>query len=197
MRLSRRSRYLALGVGLFVLGSVVFNLGFSTTRADRAADLRVLVSHVASDVASCNSSVRDSLTAYTEVVAGHPSERSSAEKVVAGDEPYCTPVGNTDLYDLETLEVPGSLKAYNLQPALQDLSQWAYPTGATAMTDVGVLLAHPEDAAARTDLQSRLMRMRALDASAESAFSRAGTALGTSVQNIDLGAADRLGSANL
>lgn len=189
MRLSRRSRYLALGAGLFVLGSVVFNLGFSTSRGDRASDMRSLVSHVASDMAACNSSVRDSFTAYAEV-GGQPSERSAAEKVISGNQPYCTPVGNTDLFDLDTLEVPGTLRAYDLQPVLQALGQWAYPDGAAVMTDLDLLLVRPGDSPAKQDLGSHLAQMRAIAASARGAFNRAGAALGTSVVNIDLGATD-------
>ena len=193
MRLSRRSRYLAIGVGLFVAGSVAFNIGRPEARSDRAGDLRALASHVVTDTRACNSSARDSFTAYTEVLHGHPSERAAAEKLIADDEQYCTPVGNTDLYDLATLEVPGTLRSYRLQPALLDLSSWAYPNAASAISDVDTLLARPGDPLARADLGRRLQQMGELSSSASGAFDRAAVALGTTIQPFDLGAADRLG----
>lgn len=193
MRISRRTRYLALGAGLFVAGSVVFNIGLPERRTDRAADLRALASQLAGDMRSCNSSARDSFVAYTDVVQGHPAERAAAEKLISDDEQYCTPVGNTDLYDLSTLEVPGTLRAYDLQPAVQDLGSWAFPNAAAAITDVASLLSHPGDPAVRADLGRRLAQMAQLSASAGDSFDRAAAALGTRVEPFDLGAPDRLG----
>ena len=197
MRLSRRSRYLALGVGLFVAGSIAFNVGRPEGRADRAGDLRALAAHVAADMKACNSSARDSFTAYTEVVDGHPGERAAAEKLIVDDEQYCTPVGNTDLYDLATLEVPGTLRSFGLQPALQDVSSWAYPTASSAISDVAILLAHPGDPAAHADLGRRLAQMAQLSSSASGLFDRAAATLGTTVQSFDLGAPNGLGPGRL
>ena len=197
MRISRRSRYLAVGIGLFLLGSIVFNIGFSTNRNDRASDLRSLVSQVSSDLASCHSSVTDSFAAYDDVVNGHPGDRKKAEKVINGNQPYCTPVGNTDLYDLDTLEVPGSLRDYNLQPAVQNLGQWAYPDASNLIGDLGALLANPGDYKARTDLQSQINQMASLNDSAVATFDGAARNLRTTVDNIDLRTPDGLGSGGL
>ena len=197
MRFSRRKKYLALGVGLFVAASVVFNIGRPERRTDRAGDLRALAAHLDADMRSCDSSARDSFTAYTDVMSGDTARRAAAEKLISDDEQYCTPVGNTDLYDLSTLEAPGTLRSYDLQPAVQALSSWAYPNAAAAISDVGTLLAHPGDAPARADLSQRLGQMATLSASADGAFRRAALALGTRVEPFDLGAPDRLGAGRL
>ena len=194
MRISRRTRYLALGVGVFVAGSIVFNIGRPERRADRDGDLRALATHLNADMRSCDSSARDSFTAYADVVSGDTARRAAAEKLISDDEQYCTPVGNTDLYDLSTLEAPGTLRAYDLQPAVQALSSWAYPNAAAAISDVGTLLAHPGDASAQADLGRRLGQMATLSASADGSFRRAALALGTTVEPFDLGAPDRLGT---
>jgi hypothetical protein len=183
-----------LGVAAVLAASIAFDVGHSATRGNRASDLRSLVSQVKTDLTSCNASAGDSFAAYTEVVGGRHDELGAAKSIIGGDQPYCTPVGNTDLYDLATLEVPGTLRTYNLQPAVQELSTWAYPDAAAAITDVGQMLAHPSDAGARQDLTARLNEMAQLDRSAQASFDRAAAALGTSVDNMNLGAADQLGA---
>ncbi len=194
LRLSRRSRYLALGIAALAAGTVVFNLGHGTTRSDRVSDLKGLVSQLQADVAACNSSARDSFSVYLDVIDGHPGDRGRAEGVVGGDQPYCTPVGNTDLFDLATLEAPPSLRSLDLQPTVQALAQWAYPQAAGAISDVDTLLKDPADPVATADLHSRLAAMRSLEASVNDSLARAGASLGVSGLHVDLGATDGLGS---
>lgn len=193
MRSSIRARWVVAGVVAVVGASLALDFGHSANRADRGSDLKALVSQVNTDVASCNSSVADSFTAYREVIGGRADERSAAEKIAADDEQYCTPVGNTDLYDLATLEVPGTLKAYNLQAALGQVVSWAYPNGAAAIDDIGRMLASSANTGARQDLQSRLAAMRQLAASADRSFSVAAAALGVTVNSFDIRAANGFG----
>lgn len=192
MRITRRSRYVIAGVVVVLALSVAFDVGHSATAHDRASDLRSLVSEVKSDMASCNSSVADSFQAYNDVLGGEYSKRHEAERVINGDEPYCTLAGNTDLYDLATLEVPGTLRPYNLQSVLQSLTSWAFPDAAKVINDIGNLLEHPGDAARQSDLTATVATMNQLAQSAQSAFDRAGRVLGTTVDELDLGATNGL-----
>lgn len=193
MRSSIKARWVVAGIVAVVGASLALDFGHSANRADRGSDLKALVSQVNTDIASCNSSVADSFTAYRDVVGGRSDERGAAEKIAADNEQYCTPVGNTDLYDLATLEVPGTLKAYNLQSTLGQVVSWAYPNGAAAINDIGRMLASSTDVAARQDLQSRLTTMRQLAASADRSFSVAAAALGVTVHSFDIRAADSFG----
>ena len=193
----RRTLYLALGVLAVVIGSVAFDIGHSATRADRASDLRALASQVKSDLASCNASLNDSFSAYTAVLNGRHDELSAAEGIIRGDAPECTPVENSDLYDLATLEATPSLRAYNLQPAMIQFGEWAYPDANGVMTDLAKLLSDPTSATAKADAVSRLAQMTQLSRSAEGSFGSAATRLGTGIPGFNLGPANGEGTAGL
>jgi hypothetical protein len=192
LRRIRRGHYVLLGVAAVVLASVATDIGHRASTSDRASDLRGLVNEVKSDLASCNASVRDSFSAYSEVVRGRPDERSAAEGIVNGDEPNCTPVANSDLYDLATLETPGTLRSFGVQAATVNLSSWAFPDAAATISDLGQLLTHPDDQAAGQDLTRRMDDMARLDQSAEGTFAAAATALHTGISSLDLRSTDGL-----
>jgi hypothetical protein len=187
-----RGRYLLLGVAAVVIASVAVDVGHHATTGDRASDLRGFVNQVKSDLASCNASVRDSFAAYTEVVNGRPDERKAAEGIVSGDEPNCTPVANSDLYDLATLEAPGTLRSFGVQTATANLTSWAFPDAAAAISDLDQLLAHPGDQAAGQDLTRRMDDMARLDQSAERTFAAAASSLHTGIASLDLRSTDGL-----
>jgi len=193
----RRTLYLALGVVAVVIGSVAFDIGHSATRADRASDLRALASEVKSDLASCNASLNDSFSAYSAVVNGRHNELSAAEGIIRGDAPECTPVENSDLYDLATLEATPTLRAYNLQPAITQFEEWAFPNATGVMSDLEKLLGDPGSAATKADAASRLAQMTQLSRAAEGSFGAAAARLGTGIAGFDLGPADGAGTPGL
>jgi hypothetical protein len=188
----KRSHCIPLGVAAVVVASLGFDLGHHATTTDQASDLRGLVNQVKTDLASCNASVRDSFAAYAEVVSGRPEERNAAVGIIRGNQPNCTPVANSDLYDLATLEAPGTLRSFQVQQATVDLATWAFPDASAAISDVGRLLAEPADQAARSDLTRRTADMARLDQSAEGRLAAAAAALHTRVANLDLRSTDLL-----
>jgi hypothetical protein len=151
------------------------------------------VTTVDADVGACVSSLADSVAAYTAVVTTQPGERHAAEGIIDGDEPNCTLEENSDLYDMATLEAPGSLRSFNVQPVLTDAVTWAFPNAAGAIDDLGQLLASPADASARVDLRRRLGVMSQLAASAQATLNAAGRHLGVRVAALDIGTTYRLG----
>lgn len=189
---SRRAVYVAAAVVAVVAVSVAFDVGHGATKADRGRDLTGLVSTVHADVASCVSSVTDSFEAFTAVVTTQPGERHAAEGIISGDEPNCTPEANSNLYDLATLEAPGTLRAYNVQPALTDVVAWSFPNGAAVINDLGALLTSPADSSARVDLSRRLATMHRLATSAQATLDAAGHHLGVRVAALDIGTTYRL-----
>ncbi|MCU4186686.1 hypothetical protein K6U06_20145 [Acidiferrimicrobium sp. IK] len=175
--------------------SVAFDVGHSTTPADRAGDLRRYVAALNTDIASCNSSLRDSLSAYREVVGGRHDEKGAALSIIRGDEPNCTPEANSNLYDMDTTEAPATLRAYGVQEAATDLGSWAFPAAAAAINDLAAMLAAPTTAAAgaaRSDLQARAATLAELGRSAQLVVDRAAGSLGTAVARLDVGAAGDL-----
>lgn len=193
--ITRRGRWALAGVAAVVAVSAAVDLGHRAGGADRAGDMRALVRTIDTDVAACNSSLRDSYDAYAAVAAGQTAEHGAAASIIAGDEPNCTPAANSDLFDLATTEAPATLRSYGLQPAITDVSTWAFPGAAAAISDLGTLLAHPTGptaAAARRDLHARLAAMDGLAASAQAALAGAGRHLGLQVGPLDLGATSRL-----
>ncbi len=188
----RRGPLIVLAAGVVVAGSVAFDVGGTTTSSTRAGDLRSFVTTLDADVASCNSSLRDSYAAYAAVVAGQRSELASAKSIIAGDEPNCTPESNTDLYDFATTQAPATLRAYPVQDAADRVDTWAFPDAAAAINDLEALLAHPGDAKARADLTAKVKAMVSLSGSAQRSLDATALALGTRIGRLDLGATSGL-----
>ena len=90
-RMTRRGRWVVAGVAVTVALSAAFDIGHGGGTRGRAGDLTALVATINTDIAACNSSLRDSYSAYAEVVGGRNDERATAESIIAGDEPNCTP----------------------------------------------------------------------------------------------------------
>jgi hypothetical protein len=196
-RARRRGALVAAAVGIVVAGSVAVDVGGSATTADRAGDLRAFTVLINTDVASCNSSLRDSFSAYSAVVGGQANERSTAIGIIQGDEPNCTPVSNSDLYDLATTEAPGSLRTFRVQQVATDVVSWTFPNAAAAIQDLGTMLAHPGDTHTRDDLRSRVKALTHLDGSAQRSLDSAAVALHTRVERLDLGSTGSLLAAGL
>ena len=179
--------------------SVAIDVGHSTSRRDRAGDLRAYVAALNTDIASCNSSLRDSVAAYREVTGGRRDERAAALSIIRGDEPSCTPEADTNLYDMDTTQAPATLRVFGVQAAATDLGSWAFPNAAAAINDLATLLAGPAAPAAgggaRSDLRARAAALAALGRSAQLVVDRAAAGLGTGVGRLELGAAGDLGAS--
>ncbi len=186
---------MAAGAGAVILASVAFDIGHTTTTRDRAGELRAFVASLNTDIASCNSSLRDSFSAYQEVTAGRGDLRSTAVSIIRGDEPSCTPAGNTNLYDMVTTQAPATLRAFGVDAVTSDLSSWAFPQAAAAINDLATALANPGStsaAAAGIDLRTRASTLTQLADSAQAVLDRTAVALSTSVARLDLGSAGSL-----
>lgn len=196
-RARQRGALVAAAVGVLVVGSVAVDVGGSATTAQRAGDLRAFVTLINTDVASCNSSLRDSFSAYAAIAGGQTNKRNTAIGIIQGDEPNCTPVSNSNLYDLATTQAPGSLRHFDVQHVASNVVSWTFPNAAAVIEDLGNILIRPGDVTIRKDLRARVALLTRLDGSAQRSLDSAAVSLHTHVDRLDLGSTGGLLAAGL
>lgn len=177
---TRRPWYLRRTVWLLtailVVGAAVFtDRSAAYTSGQRASQFRSFYAHVRSDLATCNEDLSYVLHTW-HGAAGSPAPASpTIARRARQFEADCTPASNSgDIYDLESLQVPGALSQYHqLSVAVYDLGAWAYPHAARALLDISALAARPGDRAARSNLTTTARAMRSDAASAQRIFDSA------------------------
>ena len=146
----------ALLVGAAALAVIVISDYPRTANVkDRAAQFAALQTEVWTDVQSCNANLSDSLTAVTDILNGSSKDLVTAYSIVTQDEPNCSPVGNSDLLDLASINTPNLLRNYNVRTTISDLYTWAFPQAAYIILDFRGLLKSPHDVALANDIVRR------------------------------------------
>ncbi len=155
-------------IGVLVLAIIVVSdFPRGTTTADRATQYALVQSQLYSGPQSCNSGLASSITAVSEILSGQSHDVSTASGILAQAEPNCTPVGNSDLLDLASINIPNILINYQIRPAIDSLDSWAFPNAAAVINDLKGLMANPRDASIRSDLVKRQTEMDLLAAKAQ------------------------------
>ena len=159
---SRRPRWLiAVGTVLLVI-AVLVSLARRPTQGQRATDLRGLLQTLQADVGSCAAGVRESLTLLRTIDSGASHDVTTALSEVNYGASNCSPANNTQLEDLTNVQVPESLRSYNLNVAVARLVDWAAPNAITVQHDVAVILqdrGKPGEPAARAALSQALQKL--------------------------------------
>ena len=162
---TRRVPRWAIAAGAVLLAiAVAVGLSHRPTAGQRAADLRSFLHQLSADVQSCSGGVRESLFVLRQIDAGVSQDRATALSVANTAAANCSPANNELLVDLTSIQPPGSLASYHLQPAITALIDWAAPRASRVAAGVAAVLSHdgqPSEAADRARLQRAL---RELDA---------------------------------
>lgn len=153
---------------------------------DRAAQFKALQTEVWTDVQSCNAALSDSLTAVTEILNGSSKDLATAYSIVTQDEPNCSPVGNSDLLDLASINVPNLLRNYNVQPAITGLYTWAFPQAAYIILDFRGLLTNRHNVALARDIVRRQKIMDAYSTRAQKILLTDAKTFATTPKNLGL-----------
>ncbi len=159
-----RRRLVVIGVlvAAFVIVEVLLVFPNRVTLSQKQADFKSFVVSMQQDVGGCAVALADGYDALAKIHSGDTKDMNIAETIVQQDESYCTIAVNSDLYNLITLAPPNSLNSYNLTPVVKEAYGWAFPNAAAILADSQVLLKHPENTAALSDIRSRLATMQSL-----------------------------------
>jgi hypothetical protein len=143
------------------------------------SDFAQYATQVRGDLQSCSVEVTETLSAYNQITAGVVSDRQTAEAIASQTALDCTPMGNSRIDDLGTLQPPSSLANYGLGAATQQLYVWTFPAAVDVAQDIEHLMSSPGDPATLADVKARLTQMNTAGTSAQNAFNKAAGSLAT------------------
>jgi len=163
-----------------VLGLIaVVDWPHRATGGQLRSDFAQYATQVRGDVQSCSVEVGETLSAYNQITAGVVRDRQTAESIASQTALDCTPMGNSRIDDLGTLQPPSSLADYKLGAATQQLYAWCFPTGVDVAQDIRKLLSSPGDPATLADVKARLTQMSTAGSAAQAVFNRTAGSLET------------------
>jgi len=176
----RHRRISIAGTVVIVLGlAAVVDWPHRATASQLRFDFAQYATQVRGDVQSCSVEVEETLSAYNQITAGVVRDRQTAKAIASQAALDCTPMGNSRIDDLGTLQPPSSLARYHLDTAAQQLYAWCFPTAVDVAQDIEHLLSSPGDPATLADVKARLTQISTVGASAQAAFNRAAGSLAT------------------
>ena len=139
----RTPRWVLLALaGLLVIAAAVA-LVHKPSRAERATDLRGVLTEMTTDIQSCAAGVGESLQALRLVQAeGGRNGKHVADTISIAEQgaANCSPANNELIDNLENYQVPESLDSFRLAGVVTGLVNWAAPDAERVQTDVAVLL---------------------------------------------------------
>lgn len=149
------------------------------TAGQLRSDFATYATQVRGDVQSCSVEVEETLSAYNQITAGIVRDRQTAEAIASQTALDCTPMGNSRIDDLGTLQPPSSLADFNLGASTQQLYLWCFPTAVDVAQDIEHLLSSPGEPATLADVKARLAQINTAGTSAQTAFNNAAGTLNT------------------
>jgi hypothetical protein len=125
---------------VLIAGGIVVSLSHKPSQAQRASDLNGYLNDVNAGIESCAGGVRDSLTAYRNVLAGDKANLSGALGILAYNAQNCSPANNEPLSDFTNYQVTESLAQFPLDKADNEVLTWAFPDALNAQQDMTAVL---------------------------------------------------------
>jgi hypothetical protein len=168
------------GALVVVLALVAFvDWPHRATAGQLRSDFAQYATQVRGDVQSCSVEVEETLSAYNQITAGVVRDRQTAEAIASQAALDCTPMGNSRIDDLGTLQPPSSLADFALGSSTQQLYVWCFPTAVDVAQDIEHLLSSPGDPAMLADVKSHLAQISSAGTSAQTVFNKAAGSLNT------------------
>jgi len=177
--LSHRKISVASGIVVVLALVAVVDWPHRATTGQLRSDFAQYATQVRGDVQSCSVEVEETLSAYNQITAGVVRDRQTAKAIASQTALDCTPMGNSRIDDLGTLQPPSSLASFALGASTQQLYVWCFPTAVDVAQDIEHLLSSPGDPATLADVKTRLAQINAAGASAQTAFNKAAGSLNT------------------
>ena len=177
--LSHRKISVASGIVVVLALVAVVDWPHRATTGQLRSDFAQYATQVRGDVQSCSVEVEETLSAYNQITAGVVRDRQTAKAIASQTALDCTPMGNSRIDDLGTLQPPSSLASFALGASTQQLYVWCFPTAVDVAQDIEHLLSSPGDPATLADVKTRLAQINVAGASAQTAFNKAAGSLNT------------------
>lgn len=153
---------------------------------DLRNDFAAYATAVNGDLTSCSLEVEQTISAYNQITAGVSNKRETAAGIASQTALDCTPLGNSAIEDLGTLQPPRSLARFGLDQGTQRLYSWCFSDGVDVAQDIEKLLASPSDPTLRAKLRAQLSDMQIQAAAAQRLFDQTAASLGTDPVSFEL-----------
>jgi hypothetical protein len=176
-------------VGVVAVGvaAVISDLPTHTSRATDIQGETTLITEINADVAPCVFAVREALTLYSDETSGTLSSgnRSQIPSLLRDDQNACS-FTDSSIFDLSSIEVPGSPAGKHVGEAANTMTVWATSDALGAIEVVQALTSSPADRKARAQLlvDERLLAQDRAKATAE--INAAGRILRTRLPALNL-----------
>jgi hypothetical protein len=125
---------------VLIAGGIVVSLSHKPSTSQRVSDLTGYFNDVNTGIESCAGGVRDSMTAYRNVLNGDKANLSAAVGILAYNAQNCLAVNNEPLSDFASYQVTESLAQFPLDTADNDVLTWAFPDALNAQQDMLAVL---------------------------------------------------------
>jgi hypothetical protein len=161
----RRATLVAVGVIAVIAVTVVTDLPQHDSRAADIGGDTTVMSEINSDVGPCSYALHETLTIYHDLTT-HTLSKEDASQVpglLRDDQAACS-FTDDSIYQLSTIDVPGSASGKDLGQVEGTVTLWATSDALSAIEDVQTLSLDPSNAAARRSLakaENELSRDRA------------------------------------
>lgn len=169
---------------VIIIISIILDAQAKSTINQKAADFKSFVVTLKYEVQTCNGPRSQGAQAYHEVLS-HALKPSMGIQILTTAEAQCTPIGNTNLYNMDTTTVPGNLQGLHLNKASHLLNSWAFLSAAASLIDMKELIINPHNVTAARDLKSKEKQMQIDSKQAQLILTKA--AKKVHAQNIPLG----------
>ena len=177
--LRHRRISIAAGVAIVLALVAIVDWPHRATAGQLRSDFAQYATQVRGDVQSCSVEVAETLSAYNQITAGVVRDRQTAKAIASQTALDCTPMGNSRVDDLGTLQPPSSLASFGLGASTQQLYVWCFPTAVDVAQDIERLLSSPGDPATLADVKAKLAQINTAGGSAQNVFNRAAGSLAT------------------
>jgi len=183
----RRAVLVTFGVLVVLAVTIISDLPVHGSRAADVSAGRSVMSEVNTDIGPCAFAVQEALTIRGDEAAHllTASNRSVAPGLLRDDQVACS-FTNENIYDLSTIEVPGSAAGKRLGNLVATTTLWTTSDALGAIVDVQRLLSEPNDVSAQRNLVKMERALTSDRAVALSELKSADRILGTQLPRPDL-----------
>jgi hypothetical protein len=123
------------------VGVFLVSLSHKPSASQRASDLTGYFGDATAGIGSCAAGLRDSETAYQQVLGGDTANAETAQSIFTYGGSNCTVAGNEALTDFASYQVTESLASFSLDTADNDVLTWSFDATAVQQDMLAVLRA--------------------------------------------------------
>jgi hypothetical protein len=183
----RRTPLIVAGVVLVVGISVLSDLPVHASRSANVSSAQSVMKEVNGDLAPCALAAKQAVALWgaEENHTLSASDAAIAPGILRDDQNACS-FTNENIYDLSSIEVPGSTAGKHLSALVGAVTLWSTGDALGIIEDIQTLMSQPSDKTALSDLAKR-ERQAAQDRSqADAQINGADSVLGAAISRPDL-----------